>query len=106
MSDSCTHLDTIEHTELPDVRVCDACIAIGSTWVHLRLCTQCGVIRCCDDSPNRHATAHFHETGHPVIRSAQPGRGLVLVLRRRGRVSRELRGARRALRARSQYWPK
>ena len=73
MSDSCTHLETIEHTELPDVRVCDACVAIGSTWVHLRLCTQCGVIRCCDDSPNRHATAHFHETGHPVIRSAQPG---------------------------------
>ena len=57
MSDSCTHLDTIEHTDLPDVRVCDACIAIGSTWVHLRMCTQCGVIRCCDDSPNRHATA-------------------------------------------------
>ena len=73
MSDSCTHLDTIEQTDLPDVRVCDACIAIGSTWVHLRLCTQCGVIRCCDDSPNRHATAHFRETSHPVIRSAERG---------------------------------
>ena len=73
MSATCTHLDTIEHTEIPEVRVCEACLAIGSTWVHLRLCTTCGLIACCDDSPNRHMTAHFHADGHPVIRSAERG---------------------------------
>ena len=60
MSATCTHLDTIKYTEVPEQRVCEACLAIGSTWVHLRLCTTCGMIACCDDSPNRHMTAHFH----------------------------------------------
>ena len=73
MSGSCAHLETIEYSEIPAVRVCAACIAMGSTWVHLRLCTECGTIGCCDDSPNRHATAHYHATGHPIIRSAEPG---------------------------------
>ena len=73
MSDSCTHLDTIEHPELPDVRVCDACIAIGRTWVHLRLCRECGKIGCCDSSPNRHASAHAAESGHPIVSSLEPG---------------------------------
>ena len=46
---------------------------IGASWVHLRLCRECGKVSCCDDSPNRHATEHFHETDHPIIRSAEPG---------------------------------
>jgi uncharacterized UBP type Zn finger protein len=41
--------------------------------VHLRRCTQCGHVGCCDNSPNRHATAHFNETAHPIIRSVEPG---------------------------------
>jgi CPA1 family monovalent cation:H+ antiporter len=41
--------------------------------VHLRLCLTCGRVSCCDSSPRRHATAHFHATQHPVIRSFQPG---------------------------------
>ena len=52
---------------------CEECLKIGSGWVHLRMCMTCGKIGCCDDSPNKHATAHFHEIGHPIIRSAEPG---------------------------------
>ena len=42
-------------------------------WVHLRMCQSCGHIGCCDNSPGRHATAHHAATGHPIIRSAEPG---------------------------------
>jgi uncharacterized UBP type Zn finger protein len=53
---------------------CTACLALGGRWVHLRLCClTCGFVGCCDDSPNRHATHHFEETGHPVIQSFEPG---------------------------------
>jgi uncharacterized UBP type Zn finger protein len=70
----CTHLDTVAITELPpDIPGCEDCLKIGSGWVHLRMCQSCGHIGCCDSSPNRHATAHFHESGHPIIRSAEPG---------------------------------
>ena len=58
----------------PDsVAECGDCVREGSAWVHLRLCLDCGHVACCDSSPRRHATAHFHETGHPVMRSAEPG---------------------------------
>jgi uncharacterized UBP type Zn finger protein len=74
MAGTCTHLETIEHTEgRGPHEVCPACVAMGSSWVHLRRCTTCDVVGCCDDSPNRHATAHFAETGHPIIRSIEPG---------------------------------
>jgi len=56
----------------PD-NVCPTCVEMGSSWVHLRQCLICGRTGCCDNSPNRHATAHSHETGHALIRSAQPG---------------------------------
>jgi len=53
---------------------CQDCLAAGEhDWVHLRICESCGHIGCCDSSPNRHATAHFKETSHPVIKSFQPG---------------------------------
>ena len=59
---------------LPDPEtVCPTCVEMGSTWVHLRQCLVCGRTGCCDNSPNRHATAHSRETGHALIRSAQPG---------------------------------
>jgi hypothetical protein len=70
----CTHLDQIKVIELPGtIEGCEECLKIGGTWVHLRMCETCGKIGCCDDSPNRHATAHFHEVSHPIIRSAEPG---------------------------------
>ena len=74
MADTCTHLDQIEITELPDpIAGCEDCLKIGARWLHLRMCTTCGHIGCCDSSPNRHATAHVAETEHVVIRSAEPG---------------------------------
>jgi uncharacterized UBP type Zn finger protein len=70
----CTHLDAAQVTALPDpVLGCEECWKIGGRWVHLRMSLVCGKVACCDNSPNRHATAHFHETDHPLIRSAQPG---------------------------------
>ena len=57
----------------PPVLACASCVEIGGTWVHLRQCLTCGRTGCCDLSPNRHATAHFRETGHPMIRTVQPG---------------------------------
>jgi uncharacterized UBP type Zn finger protein len=71
---SCTHLDTAQVTELPGPPLgCEECLKTGDSWVHLRMCLSCGKVGCCDSSPNRHATAHFHEKGHPLIRSAEPG---------------------------------
>lgn len=52
---------------------CEECLAAGGRWVHLRLCLACGHVGCCDSSPGKHATAHFHRSGHPVIRSFEPG---------------------------------
>jgi monovalent cation/hydrogen antiporter len=52
---------------------CEECLRDGTTWVHLRLCLTCGHVGCCDSSDNKHATAHFHETAHPVMRSIEPG---------------------------------
>jgi uncharacterized UBP type Zn finger protein len=70
----CTHLDTIEITDLPeDVAGCEECLAAGGQWCHLRICLACGHIGCCDSSPGRHATAHASESGHPIMRSVQPG---------------------------------
>ena len=73
-SDRCSHLDQIEYSA-PENEVvgCPQCMASGDSWVHLRMCQVCGQIGCCDNSPNRHATAHYKETGHPIIRSVEPG---------------------------------
>jgi uncharacterized UBP type Zn finger protein len=68
----CSHLDSIAVTELPGTLECEECVKIGSGWVHLRMCLSCGKVGCCDNSPNRHASAHFRESGHPLIRSAEP----------------------------------
>ena len=63
----------IDIEALPSGTGCVECLAAKQWWVHLRRCAQCGHIGCCDTSPNRHARAHFHHTGHPVIRSFEPG---------------------------------
>jgi uncharacterized UBP type Zn finger protein len=57
----------------PPLRVCSMCVGTGGSWVHLRQCLTCGLTGCCDLSPNGHATAHFRETGHPMVRTAEPG---------------------------------
>ncbi|MGZ8564038.1 MAG: UBP-type zinc finger domain-containing protein [Candidatus Limnocylindria bacterium] len=70
---TCAHLDTIRVDPPEEVAGCEECLKIGSPWVHLRLCRACGKVGCCDDSPNRHASAHFAESGHPIISSLEPG---------------------------------
>jgi hypothetical protein len=69
---TCTHLDTI-HDVAPSGPGCFECMQTGGVWVHLRRCTECGHVGCCDNSPNRHATKHFHATQHPIIQSFEPG---------------------------------
>jgi uncharacterized UBP type Zn finger protein len=70
----CTHLDHVHVTELPAaVEGCEECLASGGKWVHLRICLECGRVGCCDSSPGRHASAHARESGHPIIRSLEPG---------------------------------
>jgi len=70
----CTHLDQVRILAPPgDIAGCEECLKIGSGWVHLRMCQTCGVIGCCDSSPNRHASRHAREAVHPIMRSVEPG---------------------------------
>jgi uncharacterized UBP type Zn finger protein len=75
---TCEHLGSIQ-TEgrllgvAPSGDGCVECLRTGGRWVHLRRCLECGHVGCCDSSPNRHATAHFHEVGHPLVQSFEPG---------------------------------
>lgn len=71
--DACGHITAIGDVRLPERRECEECVRIGARWVHLRTCQTCGSTRCCDSSPNRHASRHARESGHPVIASAEPG---------------------------------
>lgn len=70
---SCPHIAAITTVNLPQHQVCDECVKSGDSWVHLRTCQTCGATLCCDNSPNRHATRHPMESGHPVVASAEPG---------------------------------
>jgi uncharacterized UBP type Zn finger protein len=68
----CSHLWAIQPVQ-PSAPGCEECLRIGAPWVHLRMCLSCGHVGCCDQSPYRHATKHFRATGHPLIRSLEPG---------------------------------
>jgi uncharacterized UBP type Zn finger protein len=72
MSQRCEHLAQTKPVT-PGTDGCEDCLKTGDSWVHLRLCETCGHVGCCDSSPNRHATKHFHATQHPVIKSFEPG---------------------------------
>jgi len=69
----CAYLAAVKTVKHPAAHECDECVKMGARWVHLRTCQTCGVTRCCDSSPNRHASAHARSSGHPVIASAEPG---------------------------------
>jgi uncharacterized UBP type Zn finger protein len=73
MDMSCTHLAQIRDVQHKTPEGCEECLKTGDEWVHLRLCLTCGHVGCCDNSKNKHATKHFHETKHPIIKSFQPG---------------------------------
>ena len=72
MAAECTHLDYVR-TDEPNSSGCEECLAMGDTWVHLRLCRTCGHVGCCDSSKNKHATRHFHAARHPIMTSLEPG---------------------------------
>ena len=67
----CTHLDQVQSVN-PGSVGCEEFLKIGDSWVHLRMCLTCGKVGCCDDSKNTHASKHFHEDGHPLVRSKEP----------------------------------
>ena len=74
MADVCQHLDQINEEATPtSPDQCLSCVGMGDEWVHLRMCCICGNVGCCDSSKNKHATAHFNEISHPVMKSHQPG---------------------------------
>jgi uncharacterized UBP type Zn finger protein len=76
MADTCTHIDAVaEHAGeiTPNSTGCEDCLAMGGRWVHLRVCMSCGHVGCCDSSPNRHATKHYHSSDHPIVQSYEPG---------------------------------
>jgi uncharacterized UBP type Zn finger protein len=74
LTEPCEHLasTTIRSVHRP-AKGCEDCLKIGGWWVHLRECLTCGHIGCCDSSPHRHATAHYHGTKHPIVASAEVG---------------------------------
>ena len=76
----CTHVGTIKKGVKPRTKGCEECMKMGDTWLHLRMCLECGHVGCCDSSKNRHARAHFHETQASADPKRRARRGLALVL--------------------------
>jgi uncharacterized UBP type Zn finger protein len=73
-NNSCEHIQKAnQDIDAKTPTGCEECLQMGSRWVHLRLCLNCGHVGCCDSSPNKHSTKHYHQTKHPVIKSYQPG---------------------------------
>lgn len=71
----CTHIErSIHRMEIPrGPLACEECVRRGQSWVALRMCATCGHIACSDESPGRHAHAHFRATAHPIVKTAEPG---------------------------------
>lgn len=72
MATQCTHLDQVRAVE-PSAQGCEECLESGDEWVQLRICLSCGHVGCCDSSKNKHATAHFRTSAHPIMQSFEPG---------------------------------
>ena len=71
---ACSHLDQVLLLEPSgEIVGCAPCLESGGRWLHLRMCQTCGLIACCDSSPNKHASHHAHDSGRPIIRSVEPG---------------------------------
>lgn len=68
----CKHVHQAKEVSY-SAQVCSECVKLRDTWVHLRICMLCGHVGCCDNSKNKHATAHFKTSGHPIIKSIEPG---------------------------------
>lgn len=73
MADPCSHVDQIAEVAPDSTEGCSECLAMGSGWVHLRMCMSCGHVGCCDSSLNKHASKHYASSGHPIARSMEQG---------------------------------
>ena len=73
MAAACVHLKEIRDVAPHTPDGCEECLKAGTSWVHLRLCLECGHVGCCDQSRGKHATKHFHATKHPIMQSFEPG---------------------------------
>ena len=76
MNQPCEHLKNLSEVNFASPRVpiaCEECLKEDTRWVALRQCMACGHVGCCDSSPGKHATKHFHQTHHSVMRSVMPG---------------------------------
>lgn len=73
MAAGCSHISAIREVKHAQKRECHECMKLGSSWVHLRTCQQCGATLCCDSSPHRHASQHARAMKHPVVASAETG---------------------------------
>jgi len=65
---ACEHRDMIQDVT-PSAQGCEDCLKTGDTWINLRMCLTCGYVGCCDSSPNKHASHHFKQTGHPIVQA-------------------------------------
>jgi uncharacterized UBP type Zn finger protein len=74
MDEGCSHIKESKMDVSPNTpEGCEECLKMGDEWFHLRLCLSCGHVGCCDQSKNKHATKHFHQTKHPVVKSFEVG---------------------------------
>lgn len=73
MKNECSHFDQIKNVAPVTPDGCEECLQMNDHWVHLRLCEACGHVGCCDSSKNKHATKHFQQTSHPIVKSFEPG---------------------------------
>ena len=69
----CPHEQDHVNKVKPHTKGCEECMKTGDSWVHLRMCLECGKVGCCDSSPNRHASRHAAEDSHPIFSSIEPG---------------------------------
>ena len=72
-TEQCEHFEQLTTVVAPTSTVCQTCIEMGDTWVHLRACLECGTVGCCDNSKNRHARAHWGANQHFLMQSIEPG---------------------------------
>lgn len=72
-AERCSHLDQVRDVAANTPKGCEECLKLGMQWVHLRLCQECGHVGCCDQSQGKHATKHFHQSKHAIMKSFQPG---------------------------------
>jgi uncharacterized UBP type Zn finger protein len=71
MDETCSHLDSIRDVS-PNSQGCEECLKTGDSWVHLRMCLQCGHVGCCSESKNNHAFKHYQKADHPIMKSIEP----------------------------------